>query len=249
VLLVVGITYCYGLNKEMKAQDFVRATVAYHDELCPAAWDGTELKGEVRERLIGIAQLFISYLDVADFEVDDIVLTGSLANYNWTQFSDFDLHIVTDYANLNADDIAEAFYRAKKTIWNNQHDITIYGHEVELYVEDINEPPVSGGVFSVLHDEWIKTPNHKNPNVNDTAVVKKVHELEDQIERCIQTADDPEDLKRLTDKLSKMRRSALDQGGEFSVENLAFKTLRNMGIIKALHDAYLEKQDKLMSVV
>jgi hypothetical protein len=232
----------------MKAQDFVRATVAYHDELCPAAWDGDTMKSDVRERLIGIAQLFIGYLEVEGFVVDDIVLTGSLANYNWTQFSDFDLHIVTDYKNLNAGDIAEAFYRAKKTIWNDRHDITIYGHEVELYVEDINEPPVSGGVFSVLHDQWIKTPNHKNPNVNDTAVVRKVQELKDQIERCIATADDPEDLKRLTDKLSKLRRSGLDDGGEFSVENLAFKTLRNMGIIAALHKAYTNKQDNLMTL-
>ena len=115
-----------------------------------------------------------------------------------------------------------------------------------MLFRSINEPPVSGGVFSVLHDQWIKTPNHKNPNVNDTAVVKKVHELQDQIERCIATADDPEDLKRLTDKLGKLRRSGLDDGGEFSVENLAFKTLRNMGIIKALHDAYINKQDDMM---
>jgi hypothetical protein len=45
-----------------------------------------------------------------------------------------------------------------------------------------------------------------------------------------------------------MRQAGLDAGGEFSVENLAFKTLRNMGIIKALHDAYIDKQDTLMSV-
>lgn len=230
----------------MKAQDFVRATAAYHDELCPAAWSGDAMRGEVRERLIGIAQLFIGFLEVEGFVVEDIVLTGSLANYNWTKFSDFDLHVVTDYANLRCDDLAEAFYRAKKTIWNNQHDITIYGHEVELYVEDINEPPVSGGMFSVLHDEWIKTPDHENPNVNDTAIVRKVIELEDQIERAIKSADDPEDLKRLTDKLRKLRQAGLDAGGEFSVENLAFKTLRNMGIIKALHDAYIEKQDDTM---
>jgi len=230
----------------MKAQDFVRATAAYHDELCPVAWTNTSMRPEVRARLIEIAELFVQYLEVPGFEVYDVVLTGSLANYNWTQFSDFDLHVVTDYADLNADDLAEKFYRAKKTIWNDRHDITIYGHEVELYVEDINEPPVSGGVFSVYNGEWIKTPDHKNPNVNDTAVVRKVQELSDQVERCITTADDPMDLRRLTDKLRKMRQAGLDAGGEFSVENLAYKTIRNMGLIKALHDAYIEKQDDSM---
>lgn len=232
----------------MKAQDFVRATAAYHDELSPAAWNGTEMRPEVRVRLIEIAQLFVEYLDVEGFEVYDVVLTGSLANYNWTEYSDFDLHVVTDYKDLQCDDLAEAFYRAKKTIWNNQHDITIYNHEVELYVEDINEPPVSGGVFSVLNGEWLKTPDHKNPNINDTAIVRKVQEFQDQIERSIATADDPEDLKRLTDKLRNMRQAGLADGGEFSVENLAFKTLRNMGIIKALHDAYIEKQDDTMRI-
>ena len=230
----------------MKAQDFVRATAAYHDELCPAAWTGTEMRPEVRARLIEIAQLFVEYLDVEGFDVYDVVLTGSLANYNWTEFSDFDLHVVTDYRDLQCDDLAEAFYRAKKTIWNDRHDITIYNHEVELYVEDINEPPVSGGVFSVFNGKWLKTPDHKNPNINDTAIVRKVQELQDQIERAIAAADDPEDLKRLTEKLRKMRQAGLDAGGEFSVENLAFKTLRNMGIIKALHDAYIEKQDNTM---
>jgi predicted nucleotidyltransferase len=232
----------------MKAQDFVRATTAYHDELNPRAWNGVEMKPEVRSKLIEIAELFINYLDVRGFEVYDIVLTGSLANYNWTEFSDFDLHVVTDYRDLQCDDLAEAFYKAKKTIWNQQHDITIYGHEVELYVEDINEPPVSGGVYSVVNGEWLKTPNHKNPNINDTAIVRKVQELADQIQRCINTADDPEDLSRLTDKLRNMRQAGLADGGEFSVENLTFKTLRNMGIIKALHDAYHHKQDDSLSL-
>ena len=166
----------------MKAQDFVRATAAYHDELSPAAWNGNEMKPEVRIRLIEIAQLFVEYLDVAGFEVYDVVLTGSLANYNWTEFSDFDLHVVTDYRDLRCDDLAEAFYRAKKTIWNEQHDITIYGHEVELYVEDVSEPPVSGGMYSVLNAEWLKTPAQENPNINDTAIVSKVLELKDQRE-------------------------------------------------------------------
>lgn len=232
----------------MKIKDIVKATTVYHDEMNPMVWENGTLRSEVRERLIGIAQIFISYLDIPNFKVEDIVLTGSLANFNWTEYSDFDLHVVTDYRDLANDDLAEAFYRAKKTIWNDKHDITIYGHEVELYVEDINEPPVSGGVFSVLHDSWIKEPRHETPKIDDTVIVHKVHDLVDQIERNIETADDPEDLKRLTDKISRMRRSGLDKHGEFGIENLVYKTLRNMGMIKALYDAYIDKQDNMMSL-
>jgi predicted nucleotidyltransferase len=232
----------------MKIDNIVRATTAYHDDLNPSVWHEGQIKPVVRERLVEIADLFINYLEVDNFTIEDIVLTGSLANYNWTDFSDFDLHVITDYRTIQCDDLAEAFYKAKKTIWNDRHDITIFGHEVELYVEDINEPPVSGGVYSVLHGKWIKQPRNENPRIDDTAVVQKVQELVSQIEHNIKTADDPEDLKRLTDKISKMRKSGLAAGGEFSVENLAFKTLRNMGMIKALHDAYINQQDHLLSL-
>ena len=232
----------------MKITDVVRQTIAYHDELNPHTWSGDTMNPLIRDRLIEIANLFISYLEIPKFDVIDIVLTGSIANYNWTDFSDYDLHIVTDFRDLECDDLAEAFYKAKKTIWNNNHDITIFGHEVELYVEDINEPPVSGGVYSVLHGEWFKKPELKNPHINDTAVVRKVQEVVDQIEHNMATADDPEDLKRLTDKISRMRQAGLSKNGEASYENLTFKVLRNMGLIKALHDAYYHKQDQELSL-
>jgi predicted nucleotidyltransferase len=232
----------------MKINNIVRATTSYHEVLNPSVWHQNSIKPIVRHQLIEIAKLFINYLEIPDFDVHDIVLTGSMANYNWTEFSDFDLHVVTDYRDLSADDIAEAFYKAKKTIWNDRHDITIYGHDVELYVEDIAEPPVSGGVYSVLNGEWIREPRNENPRIDDSAVVRKVQEVVDQIERNISTADDPEDLRRLTDKISRMRKNGLATGGEFSVENLTFKTLRNMGIIKALHDAYAAQQDSALSL-
>ena len=232
----------------MRAIDFVRATAQYHSELCPKAWDGNELRPEVQAKLTEIAEIFVNYLDIPNFQVVDIVLTGSMANYNWTQYSDFDLHVVTRYSDLQCDDLAEAFYRAKKHIWNEEHDITIRGHEIELYVEDTEEPPVSGGVYSIMDQRWIKEPGYEQPSIDDRAVVAKVQDLVKQIEVAMRRADDPNDLKRITDKLRKMRRAGLDAHGEFGVENLAFKTLRNMGLIKALHDAYIEKQDHSLTL-
>ena len=51
-----------------------------------------KMRPEVRERLLEIAYQFLDYLDI-DLIVTDIVLTGSLANYNWSKYSDFDIHI------------------------------------------------------------------------------------------------------------------------------------------------------------
>jgi len=103
-------------------------------------------------------------------------------------------------------------------------------------------------MYSILEDEWIKRPRHTIPDIDNSAITAKVHDLVVQIDHAIDSADDAEDLKRITDKLRRMRRSGLDSGGEFSVENLTFKTLRNMGYIKRLHDGYLHRQDQQLSM-
>lgn len=232
----------------MRADDFVTGNVDYHEELSPAAWDGEELRTDVRVHLLRAAKFFTAYLEIPGFEVYDVVLTGSMANYNYTKFSDFDLHVVTRYADLECDDLAEAFYRAKKSIWNDAHDITINGHEVELYVEDVDNPPVSSGMYSLLSGQWIKEPEYSRPTVDNTAINAKVRDLIKQIDVAIERADDPDDIKRITDKLRKMRRSGLDTAGEFGVENLTFKILRNLGYLDRLNKAYHNEQDQDLSL-
>lgn len=232
----------------MRADDFVAGNVDYHDELSPAAWAGEELRTDVRVHLLRAAKFFTAYLEIPGFEVYDVVLTGSMANYNYTQFSDFDLHVVTRYSDLECDDLAEAFYRAKKSIWNDAHDITVNGHEVELYVEDVDNPPVSSGMYSLLSGQWIKEPEYSKPTVDNTAINAKVRDLIKQIDVAIERADDPDDIKRITDKLRKMRRSGLDTAGEFGVENLTFKILRNLGYLDRLNKAYHNEQDQDLSL-
>ena len=231
----------------MKAADLVKTNVAYHNELNAKAWDNGQLRPEVRQRLLQIATIFIDYLDIPNFDALDIVLTGSIANYNYTKYSDFDLHVVTRYSDLRCDDLAEAFYRAKKEVWNNQHDIMIRGHEVELYVEDVEQPPVSGGVYSVVNDRWIKKPSYNPPRIDDRAVNDKANDLIQRITKAI-ASDDTADIERLRAKIRNMRRSGLDTAGEFGVENLAFKIVRNLGYLDKLSKAYTQQQDRDLSL-
>jgi GNAT superfamily N-acetyltransferase len=228
--------------------DFVSGNIDYHKTLNPIAWDSNDkLRSEVQLKLLEIARVFVKYLEIPNFEVLDIVLTGSMANYNYTRYSDFDIHVVTHYANLQSDEIAEAFYRAKKEIWNNQHDIKIRKHEAELYIEDSATPPVSGGVYSILRDEWINKPEYNPPRINNTAVNAKVRDLVRQIAHAIKDGD-ISDIERIRTKIRNMRRSGLDRAGEFGVENLAFKILRNEGYLDKLHKTYIQLQDRELSL-
>jgi hypothetical protein len=67
------------------------------DELNPKIWESSDkMVPKVRERLLEIAYEFIEFLGV-DVIISDVVMTGSLANYNWSQYSDVDLHLIADF--------------------------------------------------------------------------------------------------------------------------------------------------------
>ena len=228
--------------------NLIKGNIEYRRELNPDVWFNNELNPKVRQALLKISKIFVEYLDIKNFKISDIVLTGSMANYNYTDYSDFDLHVVTNYQDLGCDDLAEVLYRAKKQIWNDQHDITIYGHDVELYVEDSRTPPISGGIFSILKNHWIKEPEHIDPKYSKRAVNVKAQSLIDAISKTLKSADSDNDFQRLIDKIRKMRQSGLDKGGEFSTENLAFKIIRNLGWIEKLHNGLTDFQDQKLSI-
>jgi nucleoside-diphosphate-sugar epimerase len=46
----------------------------------------------------------------------------------------------------------------KKQVFNDKHDIRIFGYDVELYAQDVEESHYSSGVYSVMNNEWISEP-------------------------------------------------------------------------------------------
>ena len=230
----------------MRSRDLTKGSIAYHDTLNQDVWKGHELRIDVRYKLLEIAKRFIEYLEVPNFKLEDVILRGSLVNYNYTQYSDFDLHIVTDFSTLDCD-ITEAFYLAKKKIWNDEHDITIKGHEVELYVEDKAAKNVSEGTYSVLDARWLRTPKYQQPDIDDRAVSAKARDLMTQINRAVKQGS-VEDITRLQDKIRNMRQAGLDAGGEFSTENLAYKIIRNKKFLDKLYKTKNSKVDQELSL-
>jgi hypothetical protein len=210
----------------------------YNTTLNPAIWTrGNILKPEVREKLLEIAQKFIEFMDI-DLHPVDIIITGSSANYNWTQESDLDLHLVIDKEKFQelCPIFTEDFFADKKTLWNEHHEISIYGLPVEVYSQDEKEPHVATGVYSILNDEWIVKPKYQPPTVDEMSVLTKTKQFVNEIDKMIEANADYEDAVKLKDKLGRYRRAGLQSGGEFSVENLVFKELRRNGYLGKLRE-------------
>lgn len=217
----------------------------FHEELNPKLFNGLELKPEVKEKLNEIAEAFKEYLDIPEDAILDERITGSSASYNYTEYSDLDLHLIIDYEKVHEDcPLVEGYLWSYKSQFNANHDISIYGIPVEVYAEDSKQEAISNGVYSLMEDRWLKEPKKIPPTDNDEDVQAKYQELKDAIDKC----DDSEVANELLDKIYKMRKSGLAEVGEFSTENMAFKLLRNDGSMDKLKKLKKEKVDKQLSL-
>lgn len=225
------------------------------DELNPKIWDGKKMKPEVRDRLLEIAYQFLEYMEI-DFVVTDIVLTGSLANYNWSKYSDFDIHLITNFNQFPESqlDLYKELFNLKKALFNKNHDIRVFGYETELYVEDEAETHFSSGVYSLLYDEWQHKPEKEKVKIDKKTVESKAKQWMNIIDGVLENIED-EDIdtaKELIDKykekLRKYRTCGLQKNGEYSSENLVFKILRRNGYLEKLRGASHKILEKGLSM-
>jgi predicted nucleotidyltransferase len=226
------------------------------DSLNPKVWDNptepdsSKLKTKVREGLLKISEKFIEELG-EDIFIDDIVLTGSLANYNWSEYSDFDLHIIIDFEQFGEQkDLFKENFNLKKQIFNEKHNITIFGYDVELYAQDAEETHFSSGVFSVLNNEWISVPKKLKIELDKTTLEKKIKNWTEKIDSTTEktNGNNVELIDTLREKLKDYRKSGLEKKGELSYENLVFKFLRRSGHIEKLFNSLNRSLDKKLSI-
>lgn len=215
------------------------------DELNPKLWDEFKLEDEIREQLLIISQDFYENIELPA-DVIDIVLTGSLCNYNWSEkYSDYDLHVIIDFDDVdNNFELVEKACDYAKKVWNSQHDIKIKGYEVEIAIQDNDDLDKAisvgrmGGVFSLLKDKWIKRPEKVDFEPDEKLIEEKaktimmiVDDIEDESEEDNYEAFD-EKISKVWKKIKDYRQSGLkSESGEYSVGNLVFKLLRRNGYI------------------
>jgi len=227
------------------------------ETLNPKVWENPEdpkkatMIPKVRKALERIAVEFVDDLG-EDVFVEDVYLMGSLANFNWSEYSDFDLHVIVDFEKYeNQEDLYKELFDLKKKLFNDKHNIKIFGYDVEVYAQGIADESHSDGVYSVMNNEWIHKPKRTSKDLDMSVLKTKIKSWTDKIDDAIEDAKSEgnvETLKKLKDKLKDYRQSGLDKDGEFSYENLVFKYLRRSGHIGKLFDEKTKIKDKELSI-
>lgn len=240
----------------MKDFQKILSSFSVQNTLNPKVWENStepknsKMKKKVRDGLLRVSEKFIEELG-DDVFVNDIVLTGSLSNFNWSEFSDFDLHIIIDFEQFGEEkELYKENFNLKKQIFNEKHDIKILGYDVEVYAQDEEETHFSTGVFSIMNNEWNSIPKRIKFELDKETLKKKILQWIEKIETGIKKSEskDGKVLDDIREKLKEYRKSGLEKDGELSYENLVFKFLRRSGHIEKLFNALNKEIDKELSV-
>ena len=238
-----------GLEEEIDMETFEK-----QPELESHIFRGDLMKPKIRKRLLKIVEDFLEGLKI-DVKPLDIRLTGSLANYNWSKYSDIDLHIIVDFAQLGEDkELVKAYFNAARMNWNNKHNIKVHGYEVEIYVEDAEEEHIASGLYSLTDQQWLNEPDPAQVEIDHGTAHKKSDDIMTQINLIEKFAlQKPKaamkSIERLRAKVRRLRSAGLKSDkAEFSAENIAFKILRREEALDRLADLKRNVYDKLMSM-
>lgn len=225
------------------------------DELNPQLWSADDaLYPGVKAALMDVVEEFVESLDL-DILIEDVIVTGSIANYNWSKFSDIDVHILVNFESVDKNrELVKRFFDAVRSNWNKLHNIYVKGHEVEIYLQDVNEPHISTGVYSMTDEVWRVRPKKIKPYLDKHTATKKmkyiareIDKLQALFERGLYEKAYDKALV-LKEKIKRMRQSGLQASGIYSPENLAFKMLRRSGDIEMLFSVFTKAYDRLYSV-
>jgi hypothetical protein len=225
------------------------------DTLCPKIWDKMKLKPEIAKTIKKIAEDFFKLLEIPNGKLIDILIVGSIANYNWSEFSDVDIHIVVDFSKLKDNqDFIKKHFDAEKNLWNKKHNITIANHDTEIYVQDLNEKLSSAGVYSVKTNSWIKKPNPKTFNIDKPLIKRKVKKFFDKLKSIKKDYDNKKfnnvikKIDLVKTQIKKMRQAGLESGGEYSTENIIFKILRRTDFLDIIDNIKNKAYDQETSL-
>ncbi len=228
----------------------LKLTLRSHETLNPNLWKKEKLDPEVWRALNRIGKEWQSFANIPDSAIRDVIICGGNANYNYTDQSDIDLHLVVDKEGVKCDGLVDDYLQSKKQLWALTHDITVKGQPVELYAQDFRDPFRKGqGIYSLKSNRWLQKPTKYKIDRKNPEVVRKTKQYMDSIDHMIDSnSDDVASLRKLKNRLKQMRSTAIEKGGEVAPENLVFKELRNRGYIDKMNDYMKNLEDQSLSL-
>lgn len=221
----------------MNFQELSIDPISHHSSLNPALWQDYAIIPEVRMQLMKIAKHFAEFLNIPRLDLKDITISGSNAGYNYSEFSDIDLHLVVKMP-ADQPELAELF-TAKKNQYNFTYNIKVKDIDVELYVQDSAQPHHSAGIYSIYNNKWLSEPSEEAPKVSAKEIKSKARNYSGQINQALRS-NNLNKAKETMGEIRRLRQAGLEANGEGSVENLAFKLLRARGQIDKLRK-YIDK--------
>lgn len=228
-----------------------KISLQYHNELNPKLWNDDKLKPQIRYKLLQFADTWAEFARIPPNLIQDIIMIGGNANYNYTAKSDIDVHIIIDRDKLGGNrEMVDEYLQDKKVLWTLTHNIKILGYSIEPYAQDSHaQYPANQGVYSLKDDRWVQRPNRgKYDWQSDPALKKKVMFYVRLVNDMIKNKMDMDAFKDLKRKFYEMRGAAIAKGGEFSFENLVYKELRNRGVFDKMNKYEKSIKDQELSL-
>lgn len=252
------------IETEVEPSDISLSSFQKQKELPTRIWkDDDTLDSRIRLKLLDIADDFWNSVNITWVEPQGIILTGSICNFNWSKYSDIDLHLIVDFDEVDEKtDFVRQYMDSKKNEWNEQHkNLKIMGFDVELYVQNVGEMPQSSGIYDLEENEWIEKPSGediKPIQLNKFPIKDKAAEImtiiDDMYDELNSTDDKHiaetigEDASHLWKLVKCMRANSLEKDGESGSGNIVYKVLRRSGYLDKLFDLFSITYDKVNSI-
>lgn len=219
------------------------------------------MRSPVRNVLLEVAEdvkADISELAGSDVKFKKIMFVGSLAGVNYDDESDVDLHFLVDLDGMSEKErkLAGGYFNYYTRDFNHK-DFNVYGHPLEIYIQDTMEGFVSPGVYDIEKDEWIEGPDKEKIEVTRKerreaeAFLRRIKDLKSEFDsdRVSDYEEFGEEVRGLFNEIKEYRQKGKESEKGFlkSSENLVFKLLRrNNGletITKLLRDIRQKRFD------
>lgn len=251
------------ITLEIEPEEISLDSFKVRDYLENHIWsDDGSLDLGVRHALLDISDDFWESCNIRWVKPKTVLLTGSICNFNWSEFSDVDVHVVVDFSEIHENkEFVQEYFDDKKNDWNNTHDnLTVYGFPVEMYVEDIEANTTSSGIYDLWKNEWLKKPKEGNVEpikLNKYGIKQVASDLMTQVDDLCDMFDGEHDKHKLeeisdeADRISKLFKKIRKVGlkkGESGSGNIVYKVARRMGYLDKLWKLKTDCYDRINSI-